>query len=120
LLGEAIRELGDRHLAIAARLETDRSAAGLWHPKFAAELRRRVPALRALADRAGAGGRPLLLLLAFRLVFDGGRPADVLGLVEQGWDQGRLIEHESAEAIEVTWAARALTFIDELDQADGV
>jgi tetratricopeptide (TPR) repeat protein len=29
-----------------------------------------------------------------------------------------LLEAESAEAIEITWAARALTFIDELDRAD--
>ncbi len=29
-----------------------------------------------------------------------------------------MIESESAEAIEITWAARALTFIDELDRAE--
>lgn len=120
LLAPAIEELGDAHPEISARLETYRSAAGVWHPKFVAELNQRVPGLRALAARAGEGGRSLLLLLAFRLVFDGGPHGEVLALVEQGLDEGRLVESESAEAIEVTWAVRALTFIDELERAEHV
>src|SRR5207247_3735004 len=105
---------------ISARLATYRSTAGVWHPKFVGELNQRVPTLRALATRAGAGGRSLLLLLAFRLAFAGGPHDEVLALVKQGLDEGRLVESESAEAIEVTWAVRALTFIDELERAEGV
>jgi DNA-binding CsgD family transcriptional regulator len=120
LLGPAIEELGDAHPEISARLETHRSAAGLWHPQFVDDLSQRVPGLRALAGRAGAGGRSLLLLLAFRLVLDGGPHDEVLTLVRQGLDEGRLVASESAEAIEVTWAVRALTFVDELERAERV
>jgi DNA-binding CsgD family transcriptional regulator len=90
----------------------------VWDPRFAAELERERPRLRALAERGGAAGLSLLLLIAFRLAFEGGRHEEILALVERALDQGRLIESESAEAIEITWAARALTFIDELDRAD--
>jgi DNA-binding CsgD family transcriptional regulator len=120
LLSTAIEELGEAHPEISARLETYRSASGVWHPEFVDELNERLPGLRALAARAGAGGRSLLLLLAFRLVFDGGPHDEVLALVQQGLDEGRLVESEPAEAIEVTWAVRALTFIDELECAERV
>jgi hypothetical protein len=73
LLGNAIVELGDAHPEISARLEAYRSAPGVWHPTFVGELNERLPAVRALAPRAGEGGRSLLLLLAFRLVFAGWR-----------------------------------------------
>jgi DNA-binding CsgD family transcriptional regulator len=120
LLGEAIGELGDAHPGISARLEAYRSASGVWHPEFVGELNERLPAVRALATRAGDGGRSLLLLLAFRLAFEGGPHDEVLSLVEQGLDEGRLVESESAEAIEVTWGVRALTFMDELERAERV
>ena len=118
LLGPVIEQLGEAELELVAKLESYRSAAGVWNPRFAAELEGELPRLRALADRAGAAGRSLLLLIAFRLAFDGGRHDNILSLCERGLDQGRLIESESSEALEITWAARALTFIDELDPAD--
>jgi len=118
LLGAVIEQQGETRPGVAARLEAYRSAGGVWDPRFAAELERELPRLRSLAERSGAGGRSLLLLIAFRSAFDGGRREEVLALVERALDQGRLIESESAEAIEITWAARSLTFIDELDRAD--
>jgi DNA-binding CsgD family transcriptional regulator len=118
LLGVVIEQLGETQPGVVARLEVYRSAGGVWDPRFAAELERERPRLRALAERGGAAGRSLLLLIAFRLAFEGGRHEEILALVERALDQGRLIESESAEAIEITWAARALTFIDELDRAD--
>jgi DNA-binding CsgD family transcriptional regulator len=120
LLGTAIEELGDAHPEISAQLEAYRSASGVWHPKFVGELNERLPGLRALAARAGPGGRSLLLLLAFRMVFAGAPHHEILALVEQGLDEGRLMRAESAEAIEVTWAVRALTFNDELERAERV
>jgi DNA-binding CsgD family transcriptional regulator len=117
-LGAEIEQLEGTQPELAARLESYRSAAGVWHPRFAPELERDLPRLRTLAVRGGAGGRSLLLLIAFRSAFDGGRRDEILTLVEQGLDQGRLIESESAEAIEITWAVRALTFVDELDRAE--
>jgi DNA-binding CsgD family transcriptional regulator len=118
LLGPVIEQLGETQPGIVARLESYRSAAGVWDPRLAAELERELPRLRALAERAGAAGRSLLLLIAFRTAFDGGRHEEILALVERALDHGRLIASESGEALEITWAARALTFIDELDPAD--
>jgi DNA-binding CsgD family transcriptional regulator len=118
LLGPVIEQLGETQPGVVARLESYRSAAGVWDPRFAAELERELPQLRTLAERAGAAGRSLLLLIAFRTAFDGGHHEEILALVERALDQGRLIESESGEALEITWAARALTFIDELDPAD--
>jgi len=118
LLGVVIEQLGATQPRVVARLEAYRSAGGVWDPRFAAELQRELPRLRALAERGGAAGRSLLLLIAFRSAFDGGRHEEILALVERALDRGRLIKSESAEAIEITWAARALTFIDELDRAD--
>jgi DNA-binding CsgD family transcriptional regulator len=118
LLGVVIEQFGETQPGVVARLESYRSAGGVWDPRFAAELERELPRLRALAERGGAAGRSLLLLIAFRSAFEGGRREEILALVERALDQGRLIESESAEAIEITWAARALTFIDELDRAE--
>lgn len=118
MLGIAIKQLGPTRPDVGARLETYRSAAGIWHPRFRAELERELPRLRQLANRGGAGGRSLLLAIAIKLAFDGGRHQEILSMIERGLDHGRLIESESAEAIEITWAVRALTFIDELDRAE--
>jgi DNA-binding CsgD family transcriptional regulator len=118
LLGPVIEELGETQPSVVARLESYRSAAGVWDPRFAGELERELPRLRALAESAGAAGRSLLLLIAFRSAFDGGPRDEILGLVERALDEGGLIESESGEALEITWAARALTFIDELDPAE--
>jgi DNA-binding CsgD family transcriptional regulator len=120
LLGPEIEQQEEAEPGVVARLEAYRSVSGVWDPRFAAELERDLPRLRALAERGGDGGRSLLLLLAFRSAFDGGRREEIIALVQRGLDQGRLIALESAEAIEITWAVRALTFIDELDSADRV
>jgi ATP/maltotriose-dependent transcriptional regulator MalT len=120
LLGAVIEREGEALPEVAARLEAYRSASGVWDPRFAAELESELPRLRALAESSGAAGRSLLLLIAFRSAFEGGRHEEIVALVERALDHGRLIESESAEAIEITWAARSLTFIDELDRADRV
>jgi DNA-binding CsgD family transcriptional regulator/tetratricopeptide (TPR) repeat protein len=120
LLGPVIEHLGETQLPVVARLEAYRSVAGVWDPRFAAELEADLPRLRALAERTDTSGRSLLLLIAFRAAFDGGDHEEILALVARGLDDGRLLESESAEAIELTWATRALTFIDELDLADGL
>jgi DNA-binding CsgD family transcriptional regulator len=119
LLGPVIEQLAEAQPGVVARLEACRAAAGVWNlPRYGAELESDLPRLRALAERAGPPGRSLLLMLAFRSTAEGRPHDEILALVERGLDQGRLMEAESAEAIEVTWAARVLTFIDELDRAD--
>jgi hypothetical protein len=118
LLGPVIEELEEAQPGVVARLEAYRAAAGVWNPRFGGELERELPRLRGLAERGGDAGRSLLLMLAFVATGEGARHDDIVALVERGLDHGRLIASESAEAIEITWAARALTFIDELDRAD--
>jgi DNA-binding CsgD family transcriptional regulator len=118
LLAPVIQELDDADPGVVARLEAYRAAAGVWDPRFRGELEQELPRLRALAERAGGAGGSLLLMLAFISTADGGGHQEILTLVERGLDGGRLIKSDSAEAIEITWAARALTFIDELDRAD--
>jgi ATP/maltotriose-dependent transcriptional regulator MalT len=118
LLGPVIEQLGDDQPGIVAQLEAYRSASRVWDPQFADELERELPRLRTLADRSGPAGRSLLLMIAFRSAFEGRRRQEIVELVERGLAQGQLLEAESAEAIEITWAVRALTFIDEIDQAD--
>jgi DNA-binding CsgD family transcriptional regulator len=120
LLAPVIEQLRQQQPQTVARLEAYRSAGGVWDSRFAEELQRDTPRLRTLAETAGPAGRSLLLLLAFRSAFEGGRHGDIVALIERGLDQGRLIESDTAEATEITWAVRALTFIDELDRADRV
>lgn len=119
-LAPVIEQLRDSQPEVSVRLETYRSASGIWDPRFAADLLADLPRLRRLADTAEHAGRSLLLMLAHRSAFEGGPREEIVALVERGLDQGRLIESETAEATEITWAVRALTFIDELDLADRV
>jgi DNA-binding NarL/FixJ family response regulator len=124
LLGPVIEELQEVQPGVVARLEAYRAAAGVWNPRLGGELERELPRLRTLAERGGDAGRSLLLMIAFAAaarrvdIGEGGGHDEILALVERGLDGGRLIESESAEAIEITWAARVLTFMDELDRAD--
>jgi DNA-binding CsgD family transcriptional regulator len=118
LLGPVIAELGETEAALCLRLEAYRWVAGAWDPRYAPELRGELRRLRGLGESGGAAGRSLLLLVAFRSAFEGGPHEEIVALIERALDDGRLIEAETAESIEITWAARALTFIDELDRGD--
>jgi DNA-binding CsgD family transcriptional regulator len=118
LLQPIIERLAETQPEVAARLEAYRWAAGVWDPRFTKELERELPRLRRLAERSRESGRSLHLLIAFHSTWEGRGHDEILALVERGLDRGRLIESESAEAIEITWAARVLTFTDELDHAD--
>lgn len=118
LLEPLIERLRSSQPDVVARLEAYRAASLVWGPDFNDQVVRELPRLRALADHAGSAGRSLLLLVAFRYAQEGRDPAEMLRLVERGLDEGRLIESESAEAIEITWAARVLLFTDQLAHAE--
>jgi DNA-binding CsgD family transcriptional regulator len=118
LLGPLIKQLQTLQPDVVAQLEAYWAASWLWDGGSIDGLGPELPRLRHLAERAGPAGRPLLLMIAFRAAQEGRRPEEMLALVERGLDQGRLLESESAEAIAITWAARVLLFIDELDRAD--
>ena len=47
----AIEQLGSEQPELAARLESYRSVAGVWHPEFARELERDLPRLRPAGRR---------------------------------------------------------------------
>ena len=112
-----IEDLRATQPEVAARLEAYRGASLVWGREFGATLQQELPRLQALAESTGAAGRSLLLMIAFRYAQMGRSPAEMLSLVERGLDGGRFVEAESAESIEVTWAARVLLFTDELDRA---
>lgn len=118
LLEPLIDRLRSSQPDVVARLEAYRAASLVWGPDFSDQVVRELPRLRAVAEDAGPAGRSLLLLIAFRYAQEGRDPAEMLRLVERGLDEGRLIESESAEAIEITWAARVLLFTDQLAHAE--
>lgn len=100
---------------LLVRIEAHRVAIGVWDPGFAVGLRQRLPALRGLARRPA--GRPLALALAFYEVFASSRPTVVLGLVEHGLE-GAFTGAGQPDGLILTFAARALTLIDELERAE--
>jgi DNA-binding CsgD family transcriptional regulator len=118
LLEPLIDELGPAQPEVVARLEAYRAASLVWGSRYSDQVQRELPRLRALAETTGPAGRSLLLMIAFRYAQMGMPPAEQLELVERGLDDGRFVESESAESIEVTWASRVLLFADELDRAD--
>lgn len=118
LLTRLIDQLEGASSDVVMRLEAGRAAAGLWTPRLRAELEADLPRLQALAEHGGDAARSLLLLLGFAQVARCDDRDQIFALVERGLDGGRFLAAESAEAVEVTWAARTLTFIDALDEAD--
>jgi DNA-binding CsgD family transcriptional regulator len=115
-LSQAVGEAGD--VELIARIETYRCALGIWSPQFAPTISSRLTELRTLADGDGPGAHGLLLTLAFRATFNGQPRDQILAMVERGLSG---VEAEAGHATDpVAWAVRSLTFLDELDRADGV
>ena len=116
LVEAALHELGDRDREATVRLEAWRSAVTAYDPQFVDQYNRRLPQLRALVAAGGPAARMLALLLAAVGALRGEPAREVLELVDQGLDQGRLVAGEGAGL----WPAQALTAlmaIDELDRA---
>jgi DNA-binding CsgD family transcriptional regulator len=118
LLVPLIEQLRAADSDIVVELEAYWAASQVWDGGAGDRLGPELPRLRDLAERAGPAGRPLLLMMAFRAAQEGRRPDEMLSLVDRGLDHGRLLASSSAEAIEMTWAARVLLFNDELDRVD--
>ena len=116
LVEEALAELGDRAPELALRLEILRAGSAAQDPRLVAEFDRRLPALRALPQRAGAGGRTVALLLAAISAWRRENPDAVTALVRYGWDSGAVLA-----AGRDPWAPWqgivALVFGEELDLA---
>lgn len=118
VLGEAIERLGEENLPLVALLESRRSGMGVIDEHYSGSLALRLPRLARLAEAGGAGGRALYELLAFHAALGGEPREKVAALVEHGADAGSPLS-ESADEWRLTWAMWALSFIDDLDSADG-
>ena len=112
----ALAELGDRAPALTVRLEYMRAGTAAYDPRLVAEFERRLPELRELVARAGAPARPLALLLAGVLAWRGQDVDEVVALVEQGWDEGRLLAAGVDEVV-LAQAPTALVIVERLDRA---
>ena len=119
VLTEAIGDLGGSDRDLALRLETWRSGLGVLSRQFRADLERRLPLLRPLAERGGPAGRGLLIVLAYRAAMDGASHKEVVDLADHGLDDGRFLTAET-DGLPLPFAMRLLGWIDELDRADQV
>jgi len=119
VLTEAIGDLGGSDRDLALRLETWRSGLGVLSRQFRADLERRLPLLRPLAERGGPAGRGLLIVLAYRAAMDGASHKEVVDLADHGLDDGRFLTAET-DGLPLPFAMRLLGWIDELDRADRV
>jgi len=118
LFGTALEELGDREPDLIARMEAFRSAGQFYDPSYVSEFDASLPHLRRLVQQGGPSVRPLALILAAAGALRGLEHSEVVALVEQGLDGGRLLRDEGPEPLFMQQAVVALTGIDELDGAE--
>jgi DNA-binding CsgD family transcriptional regulator len=118
LLLNALAHLGDRDPDLRARIEAARAMAELNDPAFASEIESRLPQLRELVDRGGPAARTLALFLAVAGAYRGMGREEVLALVDQSLDAGRLVRDEGPESLFIPQILGALIGFDELDLAD--
>jgi DNA-binding CsgD family transcriptional regulator len=120
VLQAGLADLGDRDPDLAVRLHTHKAALDLTsaHPAEAHEVT--LEQLRELAARNIPASRSAQLALAGVLAIRGESCHEVAGLVERGWDGGRFLAEETAEALPSILAVWALVFTDELDRAQAL
>jgi DNA-binding CsgD family transcriptional regulator len=86
----ALADLGDSAPDLALRLERVRAATAAYDPRLVDNFDKRLPELREMV-RTGGPAAGLLALLLAAIAAARGRPrGEVVELVKQGWDQGRL------------------------------
>ena len=119
LVQSALDDLGDRDRELAVRLECFRAAFTASAPRLAGEFDRRLPALRDLVRQGGAAPRTLALLLAAAASWRGEDAHRVGALVDQGWDDGRLMA-EGGDLWVLGQALAALVMCEQLGQAGGL
>ena len=118
-LNAALRELGDADPAgeLALRVNTLWANVAAYDTRLAGQVRRRLPELRAAAERGGKAGRGLLLWLAAHTALAGGDQEEVLALLARGLDGGAFLADEGSESASLSQALCAFVFLDRLDEA---
>lgn len=119
-----LTELGGRPedpagLELHDALQTGFVATAALVPSLQAESVRRSAQLvnRALTGPRTLGQRQILAQAAIHATFAGQPAAEVAGLAEQAWDDGRLLEAETADGMAWTLIAAALTLAGDLERA---
>lgn len=120
LLRDAIDELGDQDDELLLRLQTLGTQLGGFDRRYRPALEARLEDLRRLAHCGGRSARPLQVFLALRAACAGEERDEVIRAVHRALDGGRLIADETSDAIAAVHAVNALTFVDELDEAEQV
>lgn len=120
VLQAGLDDLGDRDPDLAALLHAHKALELVWSvgPTEAPEVT--LGRLRELAARTTSASRSAQLTLAFVLALRGESCHEVARLVQRGWDDGRFLAEEPAEAVPVIMAALALIQIDELERAQAL
>jgi DNA-binding CsgD family transcriptional regulator len=116
----ALAELGEREPNVAAQIEAAWAGTGLYDPMHVPEIEPHLPHLLESAHRGGAAARNLAATLAGVGSNRGMDRGEVLALVEQGFDGGRLLRDEGPESLFIAQFFLALVGLDELDRADDV
>jgi len=117
VLQAALDDLGDRDPDLAARLRAHRALEMVCGVRLIEAPEVTLGQLRELAARGIPASRSAQLALADLLSFRGESCHEVAGLVERGWDDGRFLAEETAEAVPAIMAVFALVQIDELNRA---
>lgn len=112
----ALADLGDSAPDLALRLERLRATTAAYDPRLVDSFDKRLPELHEMVRTGGQAALLLALLLA-AIAAARGRPAsEIVELVRQGWDEGRL-EASLTEALMLSQGLAALVEAGELGYA---
>jgi DNA-binding CsgD family transcriptional regulator len=117
VLQAGLDDLGDRDPDLSACLHAHKALEVMFRGCPAETIHATLGRLRALAARGTPSSRLVQLVLANVLSFRGECCHEVAQLVEQGWDDGRLLSEQTSEAVPASMAVYALVETDALDRA---
>jgi len=112
----ALTDLGDGDPDLALRLERVRAATAAYDPRLVDNFDKRLPELHEMVRTGGPAARLLALLLAAIDAARGRPGGEVVELVRQGWDEGRL-EVSGTEVLMLSQGLAALVETGELRYA---
>ena len=108
----ALADLAGSAPELALRLERVRAATAAYDPRLVDSFDKRLPELHEMVRTGGPAARLLALLLAAIAAARGGPAGEVVELVRQGWDEGRL----TASGTDVLMLSQGLAALVEAGQ----
>jgi DNA-binding CsgD family transcriptional regulator len=112
----ALADLGDSAPDLALRLERVHAATAAYDPRLVDNFDKRLPELHEMVRAGGPAARLLALLLAAIAAARGRPGGEVVELVRQGWDEGRL-EASGTDVLMLSQGLAALVQTGELGYA---